>query len=93
MKARLQDLKNIGPKMVGYLSQINIHTVEELQAKGPVDTFLALSELSKHLQNRMALYALYGALSDQNCLFLPDETKEWLEEELIRVGYVGAKNQ
>ena len=39
--------------------------------------------------NRMALYALYGALTEQDCMRLPDETKEWLEQELANTNDKG----
>ncbi|MCI5049723.1 MAG: TfoX/Sxy family protein [Rickettsiales bacterium] len=88
-KDGLNQLMNIGPKMVHYLSQVGIETIEDLKEIGPVEAFIRVSTLSKHLKNRMALYALYGALSDQNVNDLPDETKEWLEGELVKAGYEG----
>lgn len=86
--SNLLSLRNIGPKVVQYLCEIGIETEEQLRAVGPVDAFMMLGRQHPHLQNRMALYALYGALTDQSCLRLPPETKDWLEEELVRVGYV-----
>lgn len=86
-KRPIIELRNMGPKMVGYLADIGITDEEQLRALGPVEAFLRISQLSKHLKNRMALYAIYGALSDQNCMHLPEETKEWLEEELEKAGY------
>lgn len=73
--------------MQAYLSEVGIDDEHTLREIGPVSAFIRIRGLSKHLKNRMALYALYGALSDQNCMRLPEETKAWLEKELKRVGY------
>lgn len=83
------ELKNLGPKSVQYLAEIGVTDEAGLRALGPVEAFLRMSQLSPHLRNRMALYAIYGALSDQNCIYLPQETKDWLEEELQKAGYDG----
>lgn len=80
-------MRNLGPKMVEYLGQIGVNTPEQLREVGPIEAFLRVSLLSPHLRNRMALYAIYGALTDQDCLQLPPETKDWLEEELQKAGY------
>lgn len=85
--AALTDLMNIGPKAAGYLQSVGIMNEADLRALGPVEAFMRIIQLSPHLRNRMALYALYGALTDQHAIALPEETKAWLEEELVRVGY------
>ncbi len=82
-------LRNLGTRMDQYLAEVGIHTVEDLRQAGPVEAFLRVSQLSGHLKNRMALYAIYGALSDQDCICLPQETKDWLEDELRKAGYEG----
>jgi hypothetical protein len=78
----VRNLKNIGPKLAQYLAEIGVETESQLREKGVVPVYRALGVNHPHLVNRMALYALYGALSDQNCMHLPEETKHWLEEEL-----------
>lgn len=83
----IEAMRNLGPKMVKYLGQIGVDTPQQLRELGPVEAFLQLTLLSPHLRNRMALYAIYGALTDQDCLRLPQETKEWLEGELKKAGY------
>lgn len=78
----VQALRNLGPKMAHYLAELDIHTEADLRASHPVEIYLQLWARRPKIMNRMALYALYGALTDQNCLNLPQETKDWLEEEL-----------
>lgn len=81
-KSELEKLRNLGPKMVQYLGEIGIKTPEQLREVGPVVAYKQLGERHPHLVNRMALYALYGALTDQDCIKLPEETKAWLEEQI-----------
>jgi DNA transformation protein len=83
----IRSMRNMGPKTEGYLSQSGVDTPEQLRELGPVEAFLRLTLLAPHLRNRMALYAIYGALTDQDCLRLPQETKDWLEDELKKAGY------
>lgn len=82
---RVENLVNIGPKMTAYLAEIGITQEAEIRERGVVETYLELKTRWPRIMNRMALYALYGALTDQNCLWLPQETKDWLEEELTRL--------
>lgn len=84
---RISELRNLGPKLQEYLAKIEIYTEDDLRKAGPIEAFLRMAELSPHLRNRMALYAIYGALTDQDCLRLPQETKDWLEAELQKRGY------
>jgi DNA transformation protein and related proteins len=81
-KSPLLSLMNLGPSMVNHLEQVGITTEAELRKIGPVAAYLRVRDINPKVMNRMALYAIYGALTNQNCIFLPEETKEWLEEEL-----------
>lgn len=81
----IEKLVNIGPKMAAYLAEIGITQESEMRAMGVMAVYLQLRQRHPHLMNRMALYALYGALTDQNCLYLPDESKEWLEIQLRQI--------
>lgn len=78
----LQALRNLGPKMVQYLAEIGIHDEKNFRAIHPVECYLKLRLIHPKIMNRMALYAIYGALTDQDCMRLPAETKKWLEDEL-----------
>ena len=80
--AKLSDLRNLGPRMEYYLQEVGITTEAELRTAGPVTAYLSVKAAFPRTMNRMALYAIYGALSDQDCMRLPEETKQWLEEEL-----------
>jgi hypothetical protein len=85
MKTRhISNLINIGPKMTAYLAEIGIVTEKDLKERGVVAAWLELRLRYPKIMNRMALYALYGALTDQNCLYLPLETKQWLEKQIAR---------
>lgn len=79
---KISQLRNLGPRMEYYLGEVGIKTEKDLRRIGPVNAYLMIKPLAPRVLNRMALYAIYGALTDQNCIHLPEETKEWLEEEL-----------
>ena len=82
MARLVENLINIGPKMAGYLHELDIHTEDDLRERGVMRVYQQMGERWPHLVHKMALYALYGALTDQNCLCLPEETKDWLHEQL-----------
>lgn len=68
--------------MARYCAGVGVYTDEDLARRGYLNTYLALKENHPKIMNRMALYALYGALHDVNCLKLPTAIKETLEKEL-----------
>jgi DNA transformation protein and related proteins len=80
MPMELQSLPNIGPKMEGWLRQAGIHTRRQLEKEGAVGAYLKIRTLHPNAGNLMALYALYGALNNINCLKLAPEIKEMLRE-------------
>lgn len=83
MDAPLLEMRNLGPAMVFHLNQAGITTPDELRKLGPVEAFRRIRTINpKVMGNRMALYAIYGALTDQDCIAIPQETKDWLEAEL-----------
>jgi hypothetical protein len=82
MSRSIEKLVNIGSKMAAYLAEIGITQEAELREIGVMAAYRQLKERNPRIMNRMALYALYGALTDQNCLYLPEESKEWLEIQL-----------
>lgn len=83
-KDELEQLRNIGPKVARYMREVGIESEAQLLELGPLAAFYRLRQLHKHLNHRMLLWALYGALSDQDAMRLPEETKEWLEQELAK---------
>ena len=81
----LQSLLNIGPAMEGWLKQVGIHTPAQLEEEGAVGAYLKIRALHPHAANLMALYALYGALNNVNCLKLAPEIKDMLREMIESV--------
>lgn len=79
---QLEKLKNVGPKVAAGLREIGVNNPVDLQKIGYMEAFLRMRLISPHWNNRMLLYALYGALNDTNCMYLPDEIKQRLEKEL-----------
>ena len=75
---KLTDLKNIGPAMEGWLKAADIHTPEALEELGAVEAY---TRIKPHMPcpNLMAMYALYGAIHDVNCLKLDEEVKDMLK--------------
>lgn len=76
----LQSLKNIGPAVASWLDAVGIHTREDLERVGAVGAYLKIRELHHVAANKMALYALYGAIHDTNCLKLAPEIKDMLNQ-------------
>ena len=68
--------------MVRHLQQAGIEDEATLRAMGPIEAYVRIKAINSKVMNRMALYAIYGALTEQNCLFLDEETKAWLNREL-----------
>ncbi len=77
-ESKLTSLKNIGPAMAQWLKQAGITTPKQLHELGAVECYLRISKLHRNAANRMALYALYGAIHDINCLKLAPEIKDML---------------
>lgn len=78
----LQHLKNIGPAMEAWLIAAGITSAKQLQEMGAVEAYLRIRGLHKNAANKMALYALYGAIHNENCLRLAPEAKAMLNAML-----------
>lgn len=76
---KISDLKNLGPKMQGYLKEIGVFTDIDLSEKGIYQVYFELGEIYPHLKNLMALYALWGAMENINCLEIPEEIKQQIQ--------------
>ena len=61
----ISQLRNLGPKMEKYLAEVGIEDEQTLRKVGPVDAYYRVKLLHPRIINRMALYAIYGALNDQ----------------------------
>lgn len=68
--------------MESWLIAADIKTPDELDAMGAVGAYEKIRSLHKHAANKMALYALYGAIHDMNCLKLSPEIKDMLNDML-----------
>lgn len=79
---KLEDMMNIGPALASWLRQAGIETPEMLQEIGAVEAFLRIRPVNNNASNRMALYAIHGAIHGMNCMKLSPEEKEMLEEML-----------
>jgi len=79
---RTSSLRNLGPRMEHYLAQVGINNAEELKEAGHIAAYISLKTMFPRSMNRMALYAIYGALTNQDCIKLPKEIKDILEKEL-----------
>lgn len=80
---------NIGPAMQKYCREVGVHTPDDLQQRGYLPVYLALRANRPRRMNRMALYALYGALHDIDCTKLPESIKNKLNEEVEEASACG----
>ena len=82
MKTPLSSLRNLGAAMEKHGKAIGIDSAEALREMGYLEAYLRYKAAHPRFMNRMALYALYGALTDQDCLRLPKPVKDKLNAEL-----------
>lgn len=78
----LESMKNIGPAMAGWLREAGIKSPAQLKKLGAVECYLRIRMLHRNAANKMALYALYGAIHNENCLWLASDVKEMLTQML-----------
>lgn len=82
MTTPLTKLKNLGPKAQAYCKEIGVLSAEDFKKVGYMHVYMAIAGRYKHMRNRMALYAFYGAYTGIDCVKLPQEIKDALEIEL-----------
>lgn len=82
MSDDLSQLKNVGPKTIGWLHEIGIYTVEDLRVIGAVEAYKRLKAAFPHKVTLNALYGLEGALSDRRWDEIPPEVKAQLKAEV-----------
>jgi len=75
-------LKNIGPKTMAWLSEIDIHSLEDLEAVGAVEAYKRLKALYPHKVSLNALWGLQGALLNLHWNMLPPEMKAELRAQV-----------
>jgi hypothetical protein len=74
----LLELVNIGPKVAAGLAEIGITTPASLKKMGAPEAFCRMRLIDPKWNNKMLLYALYGAIVNKNCLTLSQEEKNQL---------------
>jgi DNA transformation protein len=83
----LKALKNIGPKTIGWMQDVGIHTMKDLEALGAAAAYVRLKTAFPHKVSLNALWGLQGALLGIRWNQLPDTMKAELlaqVEELER---------
>lgn len=77
----LRSLRNIGPKSERLLNLVGIHHLDDIQALGPVVTYLRLKTHFPEEVSLNMLYALQGAMLDIHWMDLPENMKEELRKQ------------
>lgn len=86
------DLRNFGAVTAQRLTEIQIHTLGDIEALGAVETFARLRFAFGHAVSRNALHALEATLRDVDWRDLPVEDKAVLDAEAeARVGFTPAQ--
>jgi DNA transformation protein and related proteins len=78
---RLSQMRNLGLRSERYLMEVGVETPEALQALGAVETWLRLKMTFGRSISLVFLYALEGALTDQDWRHLPSEVKARVKAE------------
>ena len=81
MSAPIMSMRNIGPRCAEWLAGIGIHSADDLRRIGAAAAYRELVSRGVVRPHRMLLYALGGAVDDEDCLQLSRERKRQLEEE------------
>ncbi len=71
----VEKLKNIGPVMKNALNEIGVFYRSDIEKLGIYEVYFRIQAIRPSLKHKMALYALFGAINDINCLFLPGDVK------------------
>ncbi len=74
-------LKNLGPRSTEWLREVGIHTRNDLERTGAVAAYLLVKQ-RQTASSLNLLWALAGALRDEDWRQLPPEAKRKLKEEL-----------
>lgn len=80
----IRDMRNLGPKTEVALNALGIYTRGDLKNFGVIETFIAVSMQTPHLNNLMLLYALEAAMRDVHVFSLPEEVKAELRKSVGR---------
>lgn len=80
----LAEMRNLGPKTAALLVEVGIHTPDQLADLGTVEAWYRLKTRFPRQVNRIAAYAIEGALLDLDWRTLPPARKAQLDGELAR---------
>lgn len=82
MNRPVTEMRNIGPRVAEWLAVIGVHDEAALRRRGAAGAYreLIIQEVTR--PHRMLLYALAGAVDEEDCLKLSAERKRELEEEV-----------
>lgn len=73
-KQKIRSLPNMSFTFEKLLKRIDIHTIEELKAKGEIDVFVEFIKIGIEADH-MTLFKLYGALNHQLIYTIPPKVK------------------
>lgn len=89
----LHALPGLGPKTIGWLSDIGITDADALRAIGAVEAYRRLRMASPHRVSRNALWALHAALLGVSWTSLDEATKRALLDDLDPAPQQTARDQ
>jgi DNA transformation protein len=71
----LRSLKNVGPKTIGWMEDVGIRTIEDLEQLGAAAAYVRLKSAFPHKISLNALWGLQGALLGIRWNQLPETMK------------------
>lgn len=84
MEDELQLMRNLGKTTVQWLHASGIHNAADLRRMGAIHAFRAV-KMRGIRTSKVLLYAIEGALLDQHWCDLPNEIKDSLNRQLIKL--------
>ncbi len=81
---KLADARNLGPKSAAMLAELDVHTLEDVQALGAAEVFVRAKVVAPKTSLNL-LWALEGALRGIDWRELPPEVKRALRREVADV--------
>jgi TfoX-like protein len=82
METHTPRIGNLGPKSSAWLHEIGIHTMEEIEALGVVETYKRLKEAYPHKVSLNMLYGLQAAVLDIPWTALTPDLKQQLKAQV-----------
>ena len=75
---RIRELRGLGPASERMLAAVGITTAEQLRELGPAAAYVRLRDAGVPDVTRVMLWALAGAIVDEDWRRLPDDVKDEL---------------